>query len=278
MLSMTSPYFDSLDADLVLRSSSPDPVDFRVHKCILAAASPFFHHMFELPQPLPESKACASDIPIVDVSESSQTLEWLLRYVYPVPKPDICSLDNLVSVLEAAAKYDFIAVTDYLRMLLISQPFLEADPVRVYAIACRFDLDEEARIASRYTLSVNVLDSPLCEDLKCISAYQYHQLLSLHKQRSAAAQELLILPDNVKCMMCNGTHYGAFYPPKWWKDFEERARKELGARPTTDIIFSMPFLAQSASAGCERCAASIFEAHWFFADLKKRVDDLPGTI
>ncbi|KIP06167.1 hypothetical protein PHLGIDRAFT_19522 [Phlebiopsis gigantea 11061_1 CR5-6] len=274
MVSTTSHLFDSPNADLVLRSSTPKGVEFRVHQCILAQASPFFEHMFQLPQP----EAGPSHIPVVDVSESSQTLEYLLRYVYPVPKPDVSSLDELVPVLEAASKYDFTVVIDHLRTVLVSPPFLASDPVRVYAIACRFDLDAEARLASRHTLTIDVLDGPLIEDLKGITAYQYHQLLNLHRARAAAAQELLILPDTVKCMMCNGTHYGAFYPPKWWKDYEERARKELAARPTADIIFSMPFIAQSAHAGCERCAGSIFDAHWFFADLRKRIDDLPGTI
>ena len=273
---MTSHIFDAADADLVLRSSEPNSVNFRVHKCILAVASPFFRHMFELPQPHREFNEDA--IPVVDVSETAKTLETLLGFVYPVPRPSIDSLDHLTPVLETASKYDFTAVVSHLSTLLVAPRFVEADPVRVYAIACRFDLEDAARIAARHTLSVNVLDAPLTEDLKCISAYQYHQLLTLHRKRAAAAQELLLIPDNVKCMMCNGTHYGAFSPPRWWKDFEERVRKELSVRPTTDVIFSMAFLAQSAHAGCERCSGSILDAHWFLADLKKRIDDLPAVI
>lgn len=271
----TSPMFNSLDADLVLRSSLPDAVNFRVHRCILSAASPFFEHMFTLPQPSSE-ESC--DPPVIDVSESASTLTTLLQLVYPRSNPSFSTLDELTTVLEAACKYDLVVAVDHLRTLLVAPRFLEADPLRVYAIACRFDLEDEARIASRHTLHVNVLDAPLTDDLKFISAFQYRQLLNLHRRRAAAALELLHIPDEVKCMMCNGTHYGAFHPPRWWKDFEERAKKELAARPTTDIVFSMPFLAQSAQAGCERCAGSVLAAHWFFDQLKRSIDELPSTI
>ena len=275
---MTSHLFNTLDADLVLRSCSPDPVDFRVHKCILAVASPFFAHMFELPQPREDCEDGEPSIPIVDVSEDARTLDMLLRCVYPTTRPAIDTFEDLSLVLEAASKYDLTPAIDHLRTVLMSSRFVEADPVRAYAIACRFDLEDEARAASRCTLRVHVLDNPLSEDLKHISAFQYHRLLSLHRQRAAAAQELLVIPDSVKCMMCNATHYGAFYSPRWWKDYEERARKELSARPTSDVIFSMPFLAQSAQAGCERCAGSILAAHWFLADLRRQIDELPDTI
>ncbi|EKM60022.1 uncharacterized protein PHACADRAFT_250876 [Phanerochaete carnosa HHB-10118-sp] len=265
------------DADLVLRSCVPNPVDYRVHKCILAAASPFFAHMFELPQPRDECMGEPS-APIVDVSENARTLEMLLRCVYPVPKPTIDTFEDLAAVLEAASKYDLISAIDHLRTLLVAPRFVDADPVRAYAIACRFDLEAEARVVSRATLRVRVLDAPLSEDLRHISAFAYHRLLALHSQRAAAAQELLIVPDTVKCMMCNGTHYGAFYPPRWWKDYEARARKELATCPTSDVIFSMAFLNESARAGCERCAGSILDAHWFLQKLRQSIDELPDTV
>jgi len=269
--------FTTPDADLVLRSCAPNPANFHVHKCILAAASPFFAHMFELPQPHDECMDKPS-VPVVDVSENTRTLEALLRCVYPVPKPAIDTFEDLTAVLEAATKYDLTSAIDHLRGLLVSPRFVDKDPVRAYAIASRFELEAEARMASRATLRVRVLDTPLSDDLRHISAFAYHRLLALHSQRAAAAQELLVVPDTVKCMMCNGTHYGAFYPPRWWKDYEARARKELATCPTSDVIFSMAFLNQSAHAGCERCAGSILDAHWFLEELRKSIDELPDTI
>ncbi|KAI0727269.1 hypothetical protein C8Q72DRAFT_782058 [Fomitopsis betulina] len=271
---MTSSYFNFDDADVILRSAAPHATEFLVHKSLLSAASPFFKHMFALPQ----KPRTTVEIPVIDVSEPSTTLDTLLRHIYPTSRPIIDTLDELTHILEAATKYDIVSVVDILRKQLVAPEFATATPTRVYAIACRFDLEEEAKVASRYTLNVNVLDCPLHDDLKHITAYAYHRLLDLHRRRAKAAQELLQLSGDVKCMQCNGAQYHAFLPPKWWVDFHERAKQELAVRPTTDLVFSMPFLAQSAHAGCERCAGSILDSHWFLDQLKKNIDNLPSTI
>jgi hypothetical protein len=275
---MTTHVFDARDADIILVSCEENcPTDFSVHRCILIAASPFFKDMFTLPQ----SPTEANKLPRIPVSESRQTLDSLLRLVYPIPDPTFSSLDELVPVLGAAIKYDFLTAIDTLRKLLISPRFAHAQPTRVYAIASRFDLEEEARIASQYTLNVNVLDAPLSDDLKFITAHSYHRLLDLHNRRVRAALEMLTskLPGDIKCMQCNGSPFAMYATPRWWPEFEKRAKEELSVRPTTDVIFGMEFLAQAAMAAeCPRCAGSILDAWKFLQDLKRRIDELPATI
>lgn len=264
----------SEDADVFLESA--DGVKFCVHRCILAAASPFFEHMFALPQPPADSKELR---PVIPVSEHSSTISALLQFIYPEPDPVVTSLDELVALLTTSVKYDFLGPITALRKELLSPRFLAESPTRVYAIASRFDFEYEAQIASRHTLSCNILDCPLSDDLKYISAHAYHRLLVLHRTRAEAARALLKLPQDVKCIQCSGPFYGAFVLPKWWKEFEKLAKEELSMRPTTDVIFSMSFLARAAQeSGCIRCAGSILDAHAFFADLKKEIDDLPSTI
>ena len=57
--------FNKPTADVILRSS--DDVDFRVHKVILAEASPVFEGMFSIPQPPAETPPMApSDTPPVN--------------------------------------------------------------------------------------------------------------------------------------------------------------------------------------------------------------------
>ncbi|CAL1700076.1 unnamed protein product [Somion occarium] len=272
---MLSSLFNSPDADLVLRSASPQSVDFLVHRCILAAASPFFRHMFTLPQSTADA---TNPSPVVDVTESAATLEILLQFVYPIADPTIHSLDVLTGVLGAASKYDLTVPIVNLGKQLITSRFIKAEPIRVYAIASRFDLEEEAKIASRHTLSINIVDYPLSEEFKYITSDSYHRLLDLHRRRAQAAQELLKIPDNVKCILCNGTHYGVFLAPKWWKDFEERAREELRVRPATNVIFEESFLEESARTGCEYCKRCVRDARGFLDALKKQIDDLPATI
>ncbi|KAF8138324.1 hypothetical protein EV363DRAFT_1445208 [Boletus edulis] len=256
---------DSYSGDTDVFLESADGVKFCIHRCILAVASPFFEHMFSLPQPPPDSK---EHIPVIPVSEHSSTISPLLQFIYPEPDPVITSLDELVTLLATSVKYDFLGPIAALRKELLSPRFLNESPARVYAIASRFDFEYEAQVASRHTLSCNILDCPLSDDLKHISAYAY-----------PSTSALLKTPQDVKCMQCSGPFYGAFVPPKWWKEFEKLAKEELSVRPTTDVIFSMPFLARAAQeSGCIRCAGSILDAHAFLADLKKQIEDLPSTI
>jgi hypothetical protein len=275
---MSSYDFDAPDADIILRSS--DNVDFRVHRCVLATASPFFRDMFTLPQPKAETSSDATPIPVIPVSEPHQTLDSLLRFIYPVADPLVATLDDINPILAAASKYDFVSVVSTMRKLLVAPRFLESSPTRVFAIASRYELEPEAQIASRYTLNINVLDCPLSDDLKHITAHSYHRLLELHRRRADAAQGLLKVPDEVKCLQCNGHGIASsFAPPKWWSVWEGMARKELSARPTTDVIFEMKFLASAADgAGCPRCAGSVLDSYVFLGELKKKIDELPATI
>jgi hypothetical protein len=268
--------FCASDSDIILLSN--DDVKFCVHRCILAAASPFFEHMFTLPQP-PADLGNEERRPVISVSEPGSTMQRLLHFVYPVPHPTISSLDELVTILGVAVKYEFLGVISSLRKQLVCPAFLRDDPTRVFAIASRHDFECEAQVASRHTLSINIIDCPLSDDLRFITAHSYHRLLVLHKTRSADAQALLKIPEDVKCLQCSGPYYGAFVPPKWWKEFDRMARAELETRPNTDVIFSLPFLARAAeSSGCARCASSILDSHQFLSDLKRRIDDLPSTI
>lgn len=86
--SATSPLesFDIPDADLIIRSS--DNVDYRVHKSILAMASPFFKDLLSLPQP-PDDKI-VDGLSVVQLPERSELLTCLISVLYPIhmAKPD----------------------------------------------------------------------------------------------------------------------------------------------------------------------------------------------
>jgi BTB/POZ domain len=73
--------FDVSDANLIIRSS--DLVDFRVHKSMLAMASPFFKDLLSLPQP--SDSETVDGIPVVQLSEGSELLNSLISMLYPIP-------------------------------------------------------------------------------------------------------------------------------------------------------------------------------------------------
>ncbi|KAI0682627.1 hypothetical protein C8Q76DRAFT_804304 [Earliella scabrosa] len=272
------------DSDLVLRSAASESqpcgehnsIDFHVHRCIMSAASPFFEAMLSLPQPSAEH---TSNNPIIPFTESAPVLETLLRYVYPIPDPHIATLDELVPALEAARKYDMTAATEGLRRRLVAPDFLKASPLRVYAIASRFELDKEAALASTATLAVGLHTLPLHDDLQSMSGYAYHKLLLLHQRRTEAAIALLERPSEVSCMLCSGRRGALDEPPRWWERYRAAAAEELRARPTSAVVCSLAFLQQAARvAGCERCAGSILASFWFFEDLRCKIDELPATV
>jgi len=176
--------FDAEDADLILRAA--DCGEFRVHRCILSVASPVFRDMFTFPQPLD----AADHLPHVDLQESTTTLDILLRYIYPIPSPKIENFTTLTNVLASAEKYGAEGVTSRLRTILSSQ-FLDLDPLRVYAIACRWSFLEEAKLASTRTVYVDLAKQGegCTEDMKYMSGLDYHRLLVLQQARKDTVQK-----------------------------------------------------------------------------------------
>ncbi|KAF8506210.1 hypothetical protein JB92DRAFT_2736596 [Gautieria morchelliformis] len=259
--------FDSPDADVALRTD--DGTSFRVSSQILSEASPLFRDLLTLPQPAADKDVLPA---VIQVAERSEVMHTLLRFIYPIKDPPVETLSLLGDVLGAALKYDMGLAVQSLRQLLLSPKFVKNEPFRVYAFACQHGVDEEANIASGHTLTMNILDAPLMEELKFITGYEYHQLLNLHRSRGKAAQDLLVCHPTIRCPGCSRV-----YPPKWWIDWSTQAKVELRRKPTTNIIFSLAFLAKSSRAWCQYCGASILKSPFLLA-LKKRIDDLPTTI
>ena len=86
---------DASDANLVIRSS--DLVNFKVHKVVLAVASPFFKDLLSLPQP-PDSES-VDGLPVVQLSESSGLLSTLVSMMYPLHPVIPSSYDKVLSLL-----------------------------------------------------------------------------------------------------------------------------------------------------------------------------------
>ncbi|TCD67393.1 hypothetical protein EIP91_012428 [Steccherinum ochraceum] len=106
------PPFNKPSANLILRTS--DGVDFRVQQAILMEASAFFEDMLSLPAAVPgqrrrtreeDDQEFRDGIPVVPVTETSQTMNALLRYCYPVPNPHITSPSEICDALDASRKY-----------------------------------------------------------------------------------------------------------------------------------------------------------------------------
>lgn len=183
---MGADLFGPPDGDIVLRAQGPSRRDFRVHKLVLSLASPVFRDMFSIPT----SGVPRPDLGVVDVTDPPQALELVLRFIYPSPPPKVDSLDLLVEGLVITDKYNITGAQASLRMQLTK--FMKEDPLRVYAIASRFEFEEEAREASFLTTGIYLPAlTDLPDDLKNVPATAYHKLVKIHEAHREQIEDVV---------------------------------------------------------------------------------------
>ena len=181
--------FDDPRGDIILRTS--DDVNFHVLKIVLELASPVFKDMISLPQPR-EGRKGENLVPIIPVSESSTTLDPVLRFCYPVKPPDFDKQDlsTIGAVLRAALKYDIDAAIYPTRSALKDHlKDNEESALTIYAIACDLKLAEEARLAARESLRWPVL-RVLVPQFTSISTTDCFHLVEFHRRSSEAITHL----------------------------------------------------------------------------------------
>jgi len=175
-----APYnFDAPDTNVILRSS--DLKELHVHKLILTLASPVFGYMFSLPQ----TTEPPSEIPTIDVPESSGILRLFLQYLYPRSPPKVSDLKMWEALYTTADKYIAEAVMDSLRDMLIHR-FLETSPLRVYALASYWGFKEIAKIACTKTLMIDIFKDFPEEDAELMGGGACKRLCLLHFNRREA--------------------------------------------------------------------------------------------
>ncbi|KAI0782895.1 hypothetical protein C8Q75DRAFT_785802, partial [Abortiporus biennis] len=143
--------FDRSDADLILRTS--DGVYFRVDTHLLKLASSVFEDMFMISTHPPltssaESVSSESSLPIVQVTENSTIFDIVLRIIYPVSTPKITDWGTICDVLEVGSKYQMEAVATQMGSELSMHLLTKSPKLKVYAIACQFQLENVAREAA----------------------------------------------------------------------------------------------------------------------------------
>ena len=195
-------------ADVVIRAAGAR--DFRVHKPILSLVSPIFRDMFTLPQPPADTLAT---LPHVDVEESAETWENILRTIYPMPNPVIDNLYNLESLFLAAMKYEMQSVIDIHKRRLENRAFIQQDPLRLYAIACSCGLVDQARCVASNAELVTVMRCADAGDLRGLTVGTYHNLISFLTRRDNQWNQILgqaRVPNSIGCN-CHKPHINALY-------------------------------------------------------------------
>ncbi|CDO73315.1 hypothetical protein BN946_scf185008.g77 [Trametes cinnabarina] len=197
--------FDRDDADLIIPSS--DQVDFHVHRLVLSLASPVFAAMFAIPQP----PGTDPHRPLEDVTEDSDTLDVFLRICYPFADPTLESLDRIRVVLPAATNYEAEAVIASMKRMLSQSDLLTSDPLRVFAIACLFQLEDQARAAAEKAAMDNRIAEKTCPELDMISAGAYYRLRRVDRTRKTCPSRRS--PRKPSISRIDFTGIGAFCNP-----------------------------------------------------------------
>jgi hypothetical protein len=235
--------FNRPHADVILRTS--DSVDFRFYKLLLSLASPFFANMFALPQPGPLDGAANQtkyDIPIIPISEKSAVIRKLLSFCSPVYDTDVPALENLdivMSVLDAADKYDMKRVGKFVVKMITAPQFLEQEPMRVFAIACRYRAEAETTIAARYMLRFAAWEPAYVAELDFISGSDYQRLIRYHASCGQAVGQLVRLWSTfplppLDCKFCRKKGLSRLS----LKDYQDSVIDALRIRPCVETLLN----------------------------------------
>jgi hypothetical protein len=297
-------FIDNPKSDVILRSA--DNVDFRFSKFLLSLSSSFFETMFELPQSQNEagSDSVKDGLPLISLKEESKTVEKLLLSCCPITAKgllDIATLEDVQRLLEAAIKYDMEGLEKHVRRALVAPHFGEKDPMRVFAIACRYKLDEEVQIAAKYTLRLPILQRPYVPELEYITGGHIQRVEEYYGRCVDAAKAVAgnlkwLSRDsfvwfgrscrNTSCPCAPGfvevgMHRHSTLVQKWWFDYLQSTTVALSLQPYGEVVKRSDLMdtALREACDCEVCGSRAFRELREFAELyAKEIDRVVSEV
>ncbi|OBZ68161.1 Palmitoyl-protein thioesterase 1 [Grifola frondosa] len=270
------PLFSSSDGDVIL--GSKDGTLFRVHTFTLKMTSGWFRTMFSLPQ-----KSSASTPDVIYVDEDAATLEDLLRMICGLTIPRLDSYDVIEPLLHAAEKYDMPGPMSIVRRLVMTPPLVD-DPLRLYALTCRYGWQDEAMMASKYTLTLNLHAPEHRNTLKKLGTDSLLNLFQLHRFRRETLRGRLDDPPFVSDggdTSCS--HCGSAVDYHTWRELKYVIIMEMDSRPLGDTVCSSGLLEWPAAracwnAKCATCDKVLYDKTLTMRVIRECIDSLPTTV
>ncbi|PBK78287.1 hypothetical protein ARMSODRAFT_947171 [Armillaria solidipes] len=303
------PSFSLPDADVVLGSS--DDILYHVDACTLRTTCGLFRTMFSIPQPQgkyaggdEESKEPGSRPTPIPTYEPAATLTPLLLLLFGLPlhRPITSwSYDDLERILTLAENWDAQGPISFIRGAISCPRFVEADPLRLYAIAAHFGWEEEMRLAAKFTLRIDMfnLSDEQEEVLAKISSKDLLPLLQLRRKRTMTFRTLIndagrFLAGNDDGYVCGRCGVSKL-DNTTWREFREALTLEIDQRPLGDGVSGLPVggirsgeqvgigcmswaVAEKCwAARCKRagCGAPNYDRLTTLKEIKNCVDELP---
>ena len=173
--------FTTEDGDVILRVGPDDT--FRVHKAILSFTSSVFRDLFRTAQPDQPDGGQEDLLPTIPITDPPQSVDLLLRFIYPGVTPTITNPATLSTLLTIADKYGVPMVPPIVEEMLADEEVLEKDPFAVYVIARRWGLKGVARRAAQRLTLRKVMDSPSSKDPQNTTGEDFFRLLWFMQKR-----------------------------------------------------------------------------------------------
>jgi len=264
------------DANIVLTSS--DRVNYRVHAFTLRTTSGFFRDMISLHQHAAES--CEDTIAL---DEPSNVLGALLRLISGFGVMKWESYDQVENVLAAAQKYDMTGPLMIIRSAITSPIFLK-QPLRLYAIAARYEWEEEAKLASKHSLVLSIHDDEHAAILERIPTAYVLRLFRLHRVRRDEFRKHV-----TRDYGCFGIQHCAYCGQSFQKSAVALLMNliiwEMDRRPAGDGLLEGQWKEWPVCKGCpctQSCTARFptigYQGDIIMEDIKTCLSSLPSTI
>jgi hypothetical protein len=267
--------FASPDADIVL--STADGQTFRTYALILRETSGFFRGTLSHPQSPITSPGVVMTL---HLDEKADTISALLSVITGKEFPDLDSFETIEPFVEAADKYEMPGPKSLVRRLITTYPFMN-DPLRVYAIACRYGWEKEASLASRHSLAYDITDPSVTPSFRGMDWNHLLRLFHLHRARREGLQR--DMEDSEKYptpgLKCE---CGKDMDVSSWRSLKLRITSELSKNPLGSVITSgaftdWPEAIAVRDAECT-CGDPLFNFGSLVADLQTGVESLPKSI
>ena len=182
--------FTTEDGDVVLRVGPDDT--FRVHKLVLSLASPVFKDLFQNARPDQPDGGPGGFIPVIPIADSPESVDLLLRFIYPgVVPPTITDPTVLSALLTVADKYGVQVISPIAKARLADEEVLKKDPFGAYIVARRWGFTDEAKSAARRLTLTGIMQSPSSKDPQNLAREDFFRLLWFMQKRGDEAKNTI---------------------------------------------------------------------------------------
>jgi len=169
------------DADVILCSC--DHQEFRVLKLYIIKVSPVLRELIQSASS--SHDANTTTLPSIQLSDTGVTLSSLLTFVLPIPPVIPSTIEETMTLLSAAQKYQMDLVLSHIRTVVESQdpPFIRPETAfRVYTLAQTNGLRQETLQAARTTLTFSFTLQDLESELGNTPGVYLHELWKYYQK------------------------------------------------------------------------------------------------